>query len=122
MAAFELPSISFVATYVAAVVFGVSALFAAGIGEEPGWRGFALPRIQRYRPLRGSLLLGALWGVWHLPLWLWIPGHSGARSGLPAIGLLILSLALRLWLARSPAETIVRPSVGRHRQHAVTGA
>jgi membrane protease YdiL (CAAX protease family) len=87
LTAFEVPSIAFIGTYLVAVVFGVSGLFAAGIGEEPGWRGFALPRIQeRYGPLWGSLLLGALWGVWHLPLWLWIPGHSGARSGLLGIG------------------------------------
>lgn len=43
--------------------------------EETGWRGFALPRIQhRFGPVRGSLLLGLLWGGWHyllyLPAWL----------------------------------------------------
>lgn len=38
-------------------------------GEEIGWRGFALPKLQRaYHPLLASLILGAIWGVWHLPL------------------------------------------------------
>ncbi len=39
--------------------------------EEPGWRDFALPRMQeRYGPLLGTSLLGLLWGCWHLPLFL----------------------------------------------------
>jgi uncharacterized protein len=41
------------------------------LGEEPGWRGFALPRLQSmHGPLVGSLILGPLWALWHLPLFL----------------------------------------------------
>jgi membrane protease YdiL (CAAX protease family) len=39
-----------------------------GLGEEIGWRGFALPKLLESRsPLVASLILGALWAVWHFP-------------------------------------------------------
>lgn len=37
--------------------------------EEPGWRGFALPHLQtQYSPVRSTLVLGIVWGLWHLPV------------------------------------------------------
>jgi membrane protease YdiL (CAAX protease family) len=48
--------------------FLIILLFVA-LGEEPGWRGFLLPRLQqRFGALRASLVLGAIWALWHLPL------------------------------------------------------
>lgn len=52
----------------------------AGAWEELGWRGFALPRLlKRNSPLSGSLILGGLWAVWHIPLFInasipWVDG------------------------------------------------
>lgn len=44
--------------------------FLGGGQEEPGWRGFALDRFQaRHSPVRATLLLGLVWGAWHLPLY-----------------------------------------------------
>jgi hypothetical protein len=41
---------------------------AAGIGEEFGWRGFVLPRLQnRYNALVSSLIIGVMWAIWHIP-------------------------------------------------------
>lgn len=52
-------------------VFVQQTLLGSSMGEEPGWRGYALPRLQaRANPLTASLVLGLLWGLWHLPLWL----------------------------------------------------
>ncbi len=39
-----------------------------GFGEETGWRGYLLPHLQtRYSPLAASLIVGAIWCVWHVP-------------------------------------------------------
>jgi len=48
----------------------VFVLLLGGALEEPGWRGFGLPLLQeRYSPVRATLLLGLVWGVWHVPLY-----------------------------------------------------
>ncbi|MEV5539407.1 type II CAAX endopeptidase family protein [Saccharopolyspora shandongensis] len=63
---FQLPAASVLAAYLVGLAFQ---LVTTGLAEEPGWRDFALPYLQpKYGPLRGTLILGPLWGVWHLPL------------------------------------------------------
>jgi hypothetical protein len=43
-------------------------MLVLGPVEEFGWRGFALPLLQRrMAPLWAALVIGAIWGVWHLP-------------------------------------------------------
>ena len=50
------------------ILFLVFTLGFDGLGEEMGWRGFALPKLlERYPPLNSSLILGALWALWHFP-------------------------------------------------------
>ena len=71
----------FVITYLVSFVL---IFFGGGpLGEEPGWRGFALPRMQsRYGALKGTLFLGILWTFWHLPDFL-----TSAQKGGPGTGL-----------------------------------
>lgn len=70
-------------------------LFVGGpLAEEPGWRGFALPRLLRgHSALFSSLLIGIIWACWHLPLF-WVPG-SGSGTGL--VGFIWFFLQLSGW-------------------------
>jgi len=69
------------------------ALLTFGYGEEVGWRGFALPRLQRGRAaLSATARLTLLWAVWHVPLFLYRPGYSA--MGPAAIAGWLVSLFL----------------------------
>lgn len=49
-------------------------------GEEMGWRGYVLPRLQaKYNALVSSLIVGVIWGIWHLPKFMGT-GLGGERS------------------------------------------
>ena len=57
-------------------LFGLifQSLITGATGEELGWRGFALPRLQsRYNSLASSIILGIIWSCWHLPVWILFP-------------------------------------------------
>ena len=69
------------------------------IGEEPGWRGFALPRLLgRFGPIVGTLILGIAWAFWHLPLFI--------ITGTPQYGTGFLPFALEL-MAWSMVMTLI---------------
>ena len=64
------------------VPFLLIQMVTTGLAEEPGWRDFALVRHQKlHGPLLGTLILGVLWAVWHLPMFLtdWGKGLGGAN-------------------------------------------
>jgi membrane protease YdiL (CAAX protease family) len=65
------------------VNFGGVLLLGGPLGEEPGWRGLALPRLEeRFGPLVSTLILTPLWALWHLPMFFYRPGYQG---GLPIV-------------------------------------
>jgi len=74
LASFDLSAQPFTLAYLSA--FLTMALIGGPLLEEPGWTGFAQPRLQRlHGPLVGGLILGILWALWHLPGFL-IPSQS----------------------------------------------
>ena len=67
--------LSYLGTFVLVTILG-GPLF-----EEPGWRGFALPRLQPlHGPLVGTLILGVLWALWHLPEFM-VPSWAESSGG-----------------------------------------
>jgi membrane protease YdiL (CAAX protease family) len=71
------------------------------IGEEFGWRGFALPFLLRRRPpLAAALILGVVWGFWHLPTF-FIPTLSQYSLSFPIFVLNSIALSVIMtWLYR----------------------
>jgi membrane protease YdiL (CAAX protease family) len=80
-------------------------IFTFGIGEETGWRGYALPRLQgKYSALLATVILWGIWALWHLPLFF----YSYPLSVLPgfAFGLLAGSIIFT-WLYNSTGGSVL---------------
>jgi len=77
----------------------LTATLIGGGNEEPGWRGFGLPELQkRLGPISATLILGVVWAMWHLPL-LALGGTSANETGsaqqtVLAIGILLVSVTV----------------------------
>ena len=85
-------------------------VFFFGFGEEVGWRGFALPRMQqRMNALRASALLGLFWALWHWPLFLYRPGYVGMDAAGIAGWLfsLLTGSVLLTWLFNSSRGSLL---------------
>ncbi|WP_395645571.1 CPBP family intramembrane glutamic endopeptidase [Terricaulis sp.] len=84
------------------------------LGEELGWRGFALPRLlQRMNGVQAALLLGAIWALWHVPAF-FIAGMP--QSQIPFIPWLVCTLALSVLMAwvTNGAQGALAPAMLMH--------
>jgi membrane protease YdiL (CAAX protease family) len=62
--------------------------------EEAGWAGFAQPRLQsKFNALTASIVLGVLWGFWHLPLW-FLPGSPQSTMSFWLFLVVVISLRI----------------------------
>lgn len=92
------------------VVLNFMLVFFLGgpLGEELGWRGYALPRLQeRYGWRIASVGLGIVWGLWHLPLF-FIP--NTVQSQIPFALFLLSTIAMSIlfaWLFNRTQESVV---------------
>jgi hypothetical protein len=75
------------------VVASFGFLMIINSGEEIGWRGFALGRLQSVikSPLVASIVLGVIWGLWHLPLYL-----DPRQAGFPLILFLLFIIGISI--------------------------
>ena len=79
LASFQSLGLGYVLTYL--VTFVSVSILGGPLFEEIGWRGFALPRLQPlHGPLVGSIILGLLWGLWHLPKFM-VPSWAATSGG-----------------------------------------
>jgi uncharacterized protein len=93
-----------------ALAFLAYNIVSFGFGEEVGWRGFALPRLQtRHTALVASVLLTLGWALWHLPLFFYRPGYTS----MDAIGIvgwffsLLTGAVLLTWLYNESQGSIL---------------
>jgi membrane protease YdiL (CAAX protease family) len=92
LGSFKAPSLTMSLLY--PVLFVVVLVLDGPLLEEPGWRGFALPRLQaRWGPLVGTVILGMMWGAWHAPQY-FTKTFAAANGGLSVSGVIVFLLAV----------------------------
>jgi membrane protease YdiL (CAAX protease family) len=81
-----------------------------GFGEETGWRGFALPHLQRGNSaLAASVILWVMWVIWHIPSFFYLETYMKLGLGmLPMFALGVLAGAIALtWLYNTTNGSIL---------------
>jgi membrane protease YdiL (CAAX protease family) len=101
------PPIELLVAYVPMLVLQ---LLTTGLAEEPGWRDFALHRLQqRMSPLAAAAVLGPVWAVWHWPLFLteWADGPGRSLTGLLAFTVFCIAFNVVMsWVFNSTDQSL----------------
>jgi membrane protease YdiL (CAAX protease family) len=88
------------------------------LGEEPGWRGYALPQLQgRMQPTQAALALGAMWCLWHAPLFLtreWDTPRSSAGDLLAFAVFVIAASVILSWITNNSQGSVLLAIVGHN--------
>lgn len=92
--------------YLLPLAFLTTLLINGPLWEELGWRGFALPRMQRrLGALKASLFLGLVWGLWHLPLLVSDP--EAQRPILPYLTWIVAASVVITWVFNKTNESVL---------------
>lgn len=125
------PHIPFLAVPLFFILF-----FITAVGEEAGWMGYAVDPIQkRWGALKAGIILGSVWGIWHVVGWYFQAHHTLTWTE----GQYLSSLALRIiiiWLYNNTGKSVLAavlfhdmmnvseflfPNYGSHYDPAITG-
>ena len=97
---------------VGALTQGMIITSMATFGEEFGWRGYLQPRLEHLGPLRSLVVVGLIWGVWHVPVI--AQGHN--YPGYPVVGsvaMVVFCVLLSIifgWLFRA-SRSVLAPTL-----------
>ena len=99
-------------------------IFAGALGEETGWRGYALPQLQRrFSPLASSLVVAGLWFGWHLPQF-WVIATYRDFSPVQYVGMflgLACGAVVLTWLYNRSGGSILLVAVWHGLYNVVSG-
>ncbi|HMC55296.1 MAG TPA: CPBP family intramembrane glutamic endopeptidase [Gemmatimonadaceae bacterium] len=96
------------AWYAALAALPFAAILGGPLGEEIGWRGYALPRLaERFGLASASVILGVVWSLWHLPVF-FIPGLDQFGQSLPVYVLRVIAMSVAFaWLFRNTSGSLL---------------
>ncbi|HEY6410845.1 MAG TPA: type II CAAX endopeptidase family protein [Ktedonobacteraceae bacterium] len=92
------------------ILFWIANIAFYGFGEETGWRGFALPRLQNtHSALVASLILSVFWALWHVPLFLSLPNlmNMGIGGTIGWVLFIVTGSILLTWMYNSTRGSIL---------------